>query len=189
MSERSECTCEEKLDAAIESLIYVFSSRDGLMRKSAREALVVIGRPAIPSLIQALADKNKNVRWESAKALEEIGDPSAAQALVARLKQDNFGIRWIAAESLVKFGKDGLRPLFLELLQNPDSGFLRDGAHHVLYSIAGKDPSLQGILSPVIDGLGAVSGAKDVVPYIQAALEALDIEAESVEEDELLGDS
>jgi HEAT repeat protein len=163
-----------------------------MLRQSARRALIVIGRPAVPSLIQSLSSKNKNVRWESAKALEEIGDPSAAQALVARLKQDNFGIRWIAAESLIKFGRDGLRPLLLGLLENPDSGFLRDGAHHVLYSLASRDPSLQDILSPVVDGLGAITGARDVVPYIQAALHALDIEDEnvqSVEEDKPPGDS
>lgn len=181
MSEQSECSCEEKLDAAIESLVYVLSSRDGMLRQSARRSLIVIGRPAVPSLIQALSSKNKNVRWESAKALEEIGDPSAAQALVARLKQDDFGVRWIAAESLIKFGRDGLRPLLLELLQDPDSGFLRDGAHHVLYSLGNKDSSLQGVISPVVDALGAISGAKDVIPHIQTALDALDAEDENIQ--------
>lgn len=172
MDKQSELQCDEKLNLAIESLIYVLSSRDGKLRQAIRNSLVTIGQSAVPYLILALESNNKNVRWEAAKALDEIGDPSAASALVERLKHDYFGIRWIAAEALIKLGKDGIKPLLTELLHNPDLGFLRDGAHHVLYVISQRDLSIQDALTPLVDSLASVSG-KDIIQNIHTALSIL----------------
>jgi HEAT repeat protein len=177
MHQGAGITCEEKLTAAVEGLIYVLSSRDGLLRQSVRRSLIAIGEPAVGLLIQALGSKERNVRWEAAKALEEIGDPAAARALVERLRHDKFGIRWIAAEALIKFGKQGLDPLLSELLRDPNTGFLKDGAHHVLYTLSQKDTSLHDILMPIVSALGTVNTA-DMTPRIQKALDSIRSSAE-----------
>lgn len=164
---------QERLDAAIQSLLPGLHSRDGLVRESARMSLVSIGQPAVPVLIGALESDNRNVRWEAAKALEQIGDPSASAALVERLAHDQFAIRWLAAEGLISFGRQGLEPLLSALLHHPDSGFLRDGAHHVLHALCDRDRSLREVLAPLVDALDAFAGTGDIVPHVQAALRAI----------------
>ena len=172
MDQEVQVTCEKKLNTAVEALVDVLSSRDGFLRQSVRKSLVAIGEPAVGFLIQALSSKDRNVRWEAAKALEEIGDPEAARALVDRLRHDHFGVRWIAAEALIKFGKRGLEPLLSELLRDPHTGFLKDGAHHVLYTLSQKDHSLHDLLMPIVSSLGAVNTV-DMTPRIQKALDAI----------------
>jgi HEAT repeat protein len=132
-----------------------------------------MGQSALPVLIRALDSGNRDVRWEAAKAIGEIGDPSAAAALVSKLDHDYFGIRWLAAEGLITFGRQVLEPLLSALLHDPDAAFLRNGAHHVLYALCDEDPSLRDILAPLVGALGAFGGAGEIIPYVQAALKAI----------------
>ena len=86
-------------EPTLRNLMTTLTSKDGLARKRAREELVEIGQPAVPYLLEALKDKRRDVRWEAAKALSEIGDPRAALALVSALEDNDPGIRWLAARS------------------------------------------------------------------------------------------
>ena len=67
-------------EASIETLINTLSSLKDRTREGARHALVAMGKDAVPSLIEALKNKNSLTRWEAAKALGEIGDPESAPA-------------------------------------------------------------------------------------------------------------
>lgn len=173
MSLQAENQHQEKLDAAIECLVSCLHSREGSIRESVRKCLVSIGQLAVPALIQALDSNHREARWEAAKALGEIGDPSAAASLVETLGRDQFAIRWLAAEGLIGFGKQGLEPLLSALLHNPDSGFLRDGAHHVLHALRDADSSLGEVLAPLVDALDTIGGTGDVIPHIETALNAV----------------
>ena len=51
------------------------------------------------------------------------------------LEDEEFSIRWLAAEGLINLGKFVVVPLLQEMLKNPDSPFLRRGAHHVLHEL------------------------------------------------------
>ena len=62
----------------VPSLVQALGDRDGQVRQRAREALVEIGQPAVPALISLLASPEDQLRWEAAKALCDIADPSAA---------------------------------------------------------------------------------------------------------------
>jgi HEAT repeat protein len=127
--------------SAIHALMALLCDRNTLRRQQARIALVDIGAPAVPYLIQALEDPESEecARWEAAKALSDIGDPAAAPALINALGQDErFGIRWLAAEGLIALERQGLTPLLEALIQRSDSAWLREGAHHVLRTLAGK---------------------------------------------------
>ncbi len=170
----SENVCREKLDHAVQALIMVLSSRDGMLRKSARESLVAIGTPAVPALMRAIAEADKTARWEATKALGSIGDPAAAPALVQVLDDDDFGVRWLASDALIGLGVHGLEPLLIALLHNPDSGRLREAAHHVVRVLCSRGGTLGRQLTALEDALGAMIGA-NIVSQIQAALQALGV--------------
>ena len=72
----------------IKNLIEALSSSDDSSRVKAREALIGMGGLAVPFLADALKNPNYLVRWETVKALGEIGDPKAAPALVKALEDD-----------------------------------------------------------------------------------------------------
>ena len=69
-----------------------------------REAAAALGRlarrSAVPALIAALKDPDKNVRREAAKALGAIRDPSAVPPLVDALQDSDANVRFYAAYAL-----------------------------------------------------------------------------------------
>jgi HEAT repeat protein len=157
---------------SLDSLLATLGSYDGVARQHARRALVAIGGPAVASLIEALADPNDDVRWEAAKALGQIGDPVAAEALVRALEDKSSGVRWLAAKGLIALGREGLVPLLRALEQRSDAEWLREGAHHVLHDLARGD--LEGVLSPVLAALEGIEPTMEVPWAARAALDALE---------------
>ena len=155
----------------INELIAILGDYDGLARQRARHSLVSIGQPAVPALVEALTDPNGHRRWEAAKALGAIGDPSAAPALVRALEDWDFGVRWLAAEGLISLKRAGLAPLLQGLVHHSDSTWLREGAHHVLRSLIDRD--LHDLIAPVLAALDSVEPVLETPPAAQAALKAL----------------
>jgi HEAT repeat protein len=138
----------------IATLVNQLGDDDGLLRQKARTSLVCLDGSAVPSLIMALNNPSRDVRWEAAKALGEIGDPAAAPALVKALEDERFGVRWLAAEALIGLGADAvLPPLMKALSESADSVWLRQGAHHVLRTLArdGLPASVQHVLAALED--------------------------------------
>ena len=90
----------KKTPATIPELIAALASPSPVARRKARDALVALGKPAVPSLIQLLSHRKLHVRWEAAKALGGIADPIAASALVNALDDRDGDVRWLAAEGL-----------------------------------------------------------------------------------------
>jgi hypothetical protein len=157
---------------AIGSLIVQLASDDGLVRVNARQSLVAIGAPAVASLNEALRDANKQVRWEAAKALNEIVDPAAAPALVRALQDREFGVRWLAAEGLIALGSRGLVPVLRALVERSGSVRLRQGAHHVLHDLARRG-DLTEVLQPLVAALEGIEPSLQVPVAAEAVLEAL----------------
>ena len=60
---------EDPSDARIPPLLCSLAGGDPVVREKARETLVAIGKPAVPSLIQLLSNRRPLARWEAAKAL------------------------------------------------------------------------------------------------------------------------
>lgn len=148
------------------------ADHDGPTRQRARLSLVAIGQPAVASLVEALAVQNENVRWEAAKALSQIGGPAAAPAQVQALEDENFSVRWLAAEGLIAAGRDGLEPLLRALVGRSHSVWLREGAHHVLHTLA-SDENLHTLLTPVLRALDDLEPALEVPVAAEKALKAL----------------
>ena len=137
----------------VPALIDELTGHDPVVREKAREALMAIGKPAVPPLIQLLAHSRPHVRWEAAKALCGIADPIAATALVNALDDVDSDVRWVAAEGLVALGREGLQPLLAALLERAQSSWFRQAAHHVCHTLAAKR-KLGPILRPLLAAFG-----------------------------------
>ncbi len=155
----------------IKRLIAGLRSNDGETRREARNELVFIGKPAVDFLIPTLKDPDDDVRWEAAKALSEISDPSAASDLVSLLMDHNFGVRWLAAEALISIGREALQPLLERLTEHPESSWLRRGALHALHDLKKKVSDLKEVVDPVIT---ALEGFEPEIGCLEAAYTALE---------------
>lgn len=67
-------------------LVSQLSSKDMLQRMKAREALVEMGTTAIPAVAVLADTTDDHVRWECAKTLSEIADPSSVGTLIRLLE-------------------------------------------------------------------------------------------------------
>jgi HEAT repeat protein len=150
-------------EPSIETLIETLSSHKDEAREDARHTLVAMGKAAVPSLIEALKNKNTLMRWEAAKALGEIGDPDTAAALVGALEDEEFDVRWLAAEGLIRMNIKGLKPLLEALEHRADSALLLEGAHHVFHDLT--KGGLRKFLVPVLAALEALEPGEEV-PWV-----------------------
>ena len=91
-------------ERAVEPLIQALKDKDSDVREVAAEVLVKIGEPAVEPLIRALKDENQFVRWGAAMALGEIGDKRAVEPLINALKDEDSDVRMEAAEALDQMG-------------------------------------------------------------------------------------
>jgi HEAT repeat protein len=157
--------------ATVRALIVDLGSKDGLVRIRARRALVTIGKKSVAPLEEALTSKREWTRWEAAKTLGQIGDARATKALINALEDEMFDVRWLAAEGLIAIGRPTLVPLLRKLTEEPDSLWLREGAHHVLHGI--NMGNQEEILLPVRNALEDIE-APLVVPFtVKVALTSL----------------
>jgi HEAT repeat protein len=140
----------------INTLIRQLSDKNGQVREKARLALVDIGKEATAPLTVLLTAKDQQTRWEAAKALGAIADPSAIPALIAALEDKVFDVRWLAGEALVKIGPECLAVLLKTLQERTKESFLLEGARHVIKYIIRDNPGafeLKELLKPVVVAL------------------------------------
>ena len=166
-------------DSSPDALIKSLSSEDDGVRVKARHFLVAMGKAAVRPLAEALEDGDELLRWEAAKTLGEIGAPEAAPFLVKALEDEEFDVRWLAAMGLIGMNIRGLKPLLHALMEQGDSAFLREGAHHVIHDLTKGE--LRKYLAPV---LTALEGTEPTAGCAQAAFHAL----EMLEKDKRISD-
>jgi HEAT repeat protein len=148
----------------IAALVAKLGDKDGLVRETARLALIDFGQSAVPALVRLLGDKREQVRWEAVNALSEIADPSSARALVKCLEDKVFDVRWLAAQALIKIGEEGLIPALKAIIVNPEPDWLWEGVRHIVHDLAKGN-----LESP----LAALKAAFDDVDYrMKVPLEA-----------------
>jgi hypothetical protein len=94
----------------------------------------------------------------------------AVQALVKALEDKMFDVRWLAAEGLISIGREALVPLLRELIEHPDSFWLREGVHHVLHDIYQGDHKT---LRPVLVALESFEPSVEAPLAAEVALKAL----------------
>jgi HEAT repeat protein len=160
----------------LETLLATLSAQNGKEREAARKALIRMGGSAVQPLIDLLGTAGQqncgeHACWEAAKALASIGDPAAAPALLVALEDTNGGTRWLAAEGLIALGAPALIPLLNALIRHSDSMWLREGAHHILRTLALR--RIEGVTRPVLVALESANPALEVPVAAEAALEQL----------------
>ncbi len=148
-------------------LLQALEHRDPIKREHARAALVKVGHEAVIPLLRMLNSRKLHVRWEAAKTLSEIRDPSTATALAETLDHDDHDVRWMAAEALIALGNEGLKQTLVALLSKAESVSVREAAHHVLSHFAKRKS--KAFLKPV---LAAYRSYEPAVSLPAAALKA-----------------
>jgi HEAT repeat protein len=113
-------------------------SKNYLLRKKAREELVEIGKPSLDVLVELANSKDETVRWEAVITITQIGSEETLDILMKALEDEEFSIRWLAADGLANLGKYAIRPILQKLMDNPDSAYIRRGAHHALRELKKK---------------------------------------------------
>ncbi len=135
----------------LEALVRGLGSDRPAERGRARATLVSMGRVVVPRLIQILGDRSGHMRWESARALVSIRDPSAAPALMEALEDEMLEVRWIAEDGLIDLGKDGLVSLLHGLITHSGSNRFREAAHRILTAMAHGDCA--EVAKPILEAL------------------------------------
>lgn len=89
---------------AIAPLIRALSDPDALTAELACNALIVIGKDALPALIEALGTPPGPARLGAVRALAAIRDPRAVPALMKALGEDSSLMQYWAGLGLDKLG-------------------------------------------------------------------------------------
>jgi HEAT repeat protein len=156
----------------IQSLVSDLICPDGFNRLVARRSLAYIGNAAVPDLTQALKSQANLARWEAAKALSQIGDASATQALITAITDKVFDVRWLAAEGLISIGRPALVPLLKEVIKNPESIWLREAAHHILHEL--NNERVSAVINPILRALQDSDATLQTPLLAQRALNVLE---------------
>lgn len=171
----------------IEKLIADLSSKDMQVREDARLSLSAIGQPTITPLVNKLGSSDKWLRWEVAKTLAEMREPSAAPILVESLTSSDPNIRWLSAEGLIALGRVSIAPLLEALTRFSGSVELAEGAHHILHDLftggvhegeSDYEPNpltseIKSLIKPVLESLGTTGSTILTPEYAKVALNEL----------------
>ncbi|MBU0493680.1 MAG: HEAT repeat domain-containing protein [Chloroflexi bacterium] len=106
----------------IEALYHQFVTGSRVARRKAADALVQIGRPAVPYLERALRHERADVREKAAYVLGHIGDASALVSLTLALDDDKDVVRGAAAMALGQLGSDLVVPALVQALDRATAG-------------------------------------------------------------------
>lgn len=124
-------TLPEKERMQMQEQLEILCSDDGLKRRDARKILVKEGISVLPYVMELLDSKKHICRWEAMKVMVEIGSPNSIPIFLESLSDESGDIRWIASEGLIHTGKYSVKPLLELILDEHDSVFVLNGAHHV----------------------------------------------------------
>ena len=153
------------------ALLRALSDHEAATRKNARLRLMKLGSEAVDRLCDLLAHGDFLGRWEAAKALEEISDPSAAASLVDALRDTDQDVRWVAAEGLVAIGRPAVAPVLKALIEHAGTHDLCREAHHVIHGL--QDSEMRLLLAPLFEVLDQPASGADVTVRAQQALRKL----------------
>jgi HEAT repeat protein len=91
-------------EKAAPTLVSMLSDADALTRRLAGDALVAIGSPIVPQLLDAMQNGEHIARLEAVRALAKIGDERAIPTLFEALDKGSALIEYWASEGLEKMG-------------------------------------------------------------------------------------
>lgn len=93
-------------EASTQPLIRALNDEDAMVCNLATSALIKIGKPAVPSLIDAVKAESQSARIHALRALAEIRDPRAIPVLMQVIEEDSALLGHWAKEGLERLGLD-----------------------------------------------------------------------------------
>lgn len=180
-------------EKVLEPLIRIFKSEDPLTRQGAVRALGQINLDGVPEYIadrifdfidNALKDKDKFVRKETAKALQSLSESRrerAFESLISALDNEDDEVRRLAAESLGLFDCEKAIPPLVSALKSRDATVRRFAAN-TLGRIRSKK-ALQPLIDVLIfdnngfvreeaaKALGKIKSRRAIEPLIDALMD------------------
>jgi len=91
---------------AIQPLVQALSDKDSMTGNLAMNALVKIGKPAVPALIECVKNKTQSARILALRALAEIRDHRAIAVMMQVMEEDSVLLQHWAKEGLERLGLD-----------------------------------------------------------------------------------
>jgi HEAT repeat protein len=91
-------------ESAIRPLVHALSDADSMVGSLAATALVKIGAPAVPSLIEVVKNGAQVARIRALRALAEIRDHRAIPVMMKVMEEDSSLLQYWAQEGLERLG-------------------------------------------------------------------------------------
>lgn len=104
---------------ATDTLIKELGHKSWFVRRAAGEALWTVGPAAVEKLIEALANKNVDVRYWACKVLGEMQASEAVEPMIELLADKEWSIRSGAAYALGEIGDERAGEALLKHLEDP----------------------------------------------------------------------
>jgi len=98
--------CNHPDELALPDLVASLSDEDALVSGLAGNALVKIGGPAVPALLEVMQTSPLKVRIPALRALVEIKDQRAIPVMMKCLEDDSAVLQYWAREGLERLGMD-----------------------------------------------------------------------------------
>jgi HEAT repeat protein len=93
-------------ESAIQPLVQALSDEDGMVSSLAVNALVKIGKAAVPSLLEIVKNAPQSARIHALRALAEIRDHRAIPVMMKVMEEDSVLLQHWAKEGLDRLGLD-----------------------------------------------------------------------------------
>jgi HEAT repeat protein len=93
-------------ESAIQPLVQALSDEDSMVSSLAVNALVKIGKAAVPSLIEVVKNASQSARIHALRALAEIRDHRAIPVMMKVMEEDSALLQHWAKEGLDRLGLD-----------------------------------------------------------------------------------
>jgi len=93
-------------ESAIIPLVHALSDADSMVGSLAANALVKIGKAAVPSLIETVTSGTQSARINALRALAEIKDHRAIKIMMQVMQEDSALLQHWAREGLDRLGLD-----------------------------------------------------------------------------------
>ncbi|WP_341536987.1 HEAT repeat domain-containing protein [Methanosarcina barkeri] len=110
-------TLEETGDRNTKPIVQALKDKNNNVKQYAGEILVGIGKPAVEPLIEALSDDDAYTSSTAAWALGNIGDKRAIKPLIQNLSAENEETKLSCARALVEIGEPAV-PDMIKSLEN-----------------------------------------------------------------------
>ena len=93
-------------ESAVQPLVEALSDKDSMTGNLAMNALVKIGKPATPALIECVKNKTQSARILALRALAEIRDHRAIPVMMQVMDEESVLLEHWAKEGLERLGLD-----------------------------------------------------------------------------------